>query len=113
MRLKTDLEKVFAEEPQSASIHLGDTMMFSCQINGLPTPDVRWFKDDAELESPHSNYVVHYDNVLELRSVQFSDFGRYRCRASNKDRQKFSRTAHLTQDIDASKLLNRIFMMVY
>lgn len=79
-------------------------MMFPCQIKGLPTPDVRWFKDDVELEGlTHSNYLIHFDNVLELRSVQFSDFGRYKCKASNKDRIKFSRIAHLTQDSDASK----------
>lgn len=79
-------------------------MMFPCQIKGLPTPDVRWFKDDVELEGPtHSNYLIHFDNVLELRSVQFSDFGRYKCKALNKDRVKLSRTAHLTQDSDAGK----------
>lgn len=86
------------------SVHLGDVMMFPCQVKGLPTPDVRWFKDDVELEGLiHSNYLIHFDNVLELRSVQFSDFGRYKCKASNKDRIKFSRTAHLTQDSDPGK----------
>lgn len=96
------MDRTFIDEPQNLAVHLGDGVMFSCQINGLPVPEVRWFKDDVELETKHSNYVLHVDNVLELQNVHFSDFGRYKCRASNKDRTKMSRVGILTQDVDAT-----------
>ena len=69
----------------------------------LPRPSVKWFKDDTELDLQNTNYFVHVDSLLEIRNVQFSDFGKYKCKASNEERTKFSRIAQLTQDSNVCK----------
>ncbi len=46
---------------------------------------------------------IHQDGTLEISSVQFSDFGRYKCKAENIDRARTSKVADLTQNGDICK----------
>ena len=39
------LPNQFEVTPSDLAIHLNDTAMFECQSPGLPTPDVRWFRE--------------------------------------------------------------------
>ena len=98
-----DLAKSFQEEPQDLSVHLGDTAVFRCSIEGLPKPTVRWRKDERSVEIDNVSYLLHEDGTLEIKSVQFSDFGRYTCEAENVERSRTSRTATLSQNSDVSK----------
>lgn len=91
------------KEPQDLSVHLGDTAVFRCSIDGQPKPVVRWLKDQATVDTNNVNYLLHEDGTLEIRSVQFSDFGRYACEAENVERSRTSRTATLSQNSDVSK----------
>lgn len=84
-------------------MHLGDVAMFACDIDGEPKPHVRWFKDEMEINTDHVNYRIHQDGYLEISSVQFSDFGRYKCIASSGTREKTSRSATLSQDSDVGE----------
>jgi len=69
----------FEVEPQNATAYLGDVAMFTCKIGGIPRPSITWLKDDQELSTASANFVVHeQDGMLEVRSAQFTDFGRYR-----------------------------------
>ena len=99
----SDLGKNFNAEAGDLSVHLGDVAVFACDIDGEPKPVVRWFKDDQPLDTDHVNYRIHTDGYLEISSVQFSDFGRYKCTAENIDKAKTSRVASLTQDSDVGK----------
>ena len=103
--LFTDLERVFQEEPQDLTVHLYDTAMFACRIGGAPTPTIRWFRDEIEIDSYDVNYHIHETGVLEIPSVQFSQLGRYKCKAENLDRSRTSRVAVLQQDRDTCKLV--------
>ncbi len=51
-----DLSKEFDDEPESISVHLGDVAMFACHIGGAPKPDVKWYKDELEIDTEHVNY---------------------------------------------------------
>lgn len=103
--LLTDLERVFQEEPHDLTIHLGDTAMFACRIGGAPTPTVRWFRDELEIDPYDVNYDIHEDGVLEISSVQFTQLGRYKCKAENSDRSRTSRVAILQQNSDTCKFI--------
>ena len=74
--------------------------MFSCGIEGVPEPSIRWFKDDALIDSEDADHMTHMDGVLEISSVQFSDFGRYKCRTESMKRTRVSENVALTQDSD-------------
>ena len=99
-----DMENDFVEEPQDLVLYLKDTAMFACEIGGAPTPIVRWYKDEVDMELANTNYVVHPGGVLEIRSVQLGDFGRYKCKVENVERSRISRSAVLRLNADNSKL---------
>ncbi|CAF0893755.1 unnamed protein product [Rotaria sp. Silwood1] len=72
------LDKEFLVSPISTSASLGERIRLSCQPPyGSPNPIVYWIKDGKNLSVP----LDHYDLILP--SIQKSDFGSYRCIASN------------------------------
>jgi len=74
-----DMAVTFEVEPQNVSAYMGDVVMFSCKVGGIPCPNIVWFKDDRELSTQSANFVMHdADGILEIQSAQFTDFGRYR-----------------------------------
>ena len=74
-----DMERTFDVEPKNVTAYLGDVVVFSCKIGGIPRPSITWLKDDHELPTTSANYVIHeQEGILEIRSAQFKDFGRYR-----------------------------------
>jgi len=76
----SDVARTFDVEPENATVYMGDVVMFSCKLAGIPRPSVVWLKDDHEISTSNANFVLHdEDGILEIRSVQFTDFGRYRC----------------------------------
>ena len=73
------MERTFEVEPKNATAYLGDVVMFSCKIGGIPRPRILWLKDNQEISTESANFVIHRDDgILEIRSAQFTDFGRYR-----------------------------------
>jgi len=100
--MHSDMDNVFSEQPQNVSAGLGDVVMLSCTIGAAPPPPIEWLKDDAELDPQSLSYYVHSDEtdgaaVLEIRSIQAADFGRYKCRAVSGDKTRYSSVAVLTQ----------------
>ena len=85
--------------------------MFFCVIEGIPKASVRWYKDDVLIGPDNANYFIHMDNVLEISSVQFSDFGRYKCRAESMKRTRASENALLTQDSDVCECGRNIIII--
>ena len=73
------IARTFEVEPVNATAYLGNVVMFFCKIDGIPRPTITWLKDDHEISTDSAGFVVHeQDGVLEIRSAQFTDFGRYR-----------------------------------
>ena len=65
----------------------GETAIFNCTVDGNPEPSIDWTKDNVTLNitaDPHlsqsNSGKVH---SLEIRNVNRSDKGQYRCVANN------------------------------
>ena len=81
-------------------VFMGDVAVFQCLMEGVPSPEVRWLKDDVALSTDSVSYIQHLDGTLEIRRVHFDDFARYKCEVSNADRTRESRQAMLRQNDD-------------
>ena len=94
------LSRGFSAAPRPLEVYLGDTAMMECQIDGAPTPAVRWYKDDQEIAFDSTNVLLHLDGTLEVSKVTFADLGRYRCKVENTERTRSSETVELSQKSD-------------
>ncbi|XP_052084444.1 neogenin-like isoform X7 [Mytilus californianus] len=99
------LSKTFRTEPEDLSVYLYDAAMFGCVIDGVPKPNISWYKDRIPLQEK-KNVRVHLDGVLEIYPVQFNDFGSYHCLAENVDKKMSSRMAKLEQNANVEVILN-------
>ena len=86
-----ELDKEFPVSPASTTASIGERLRLRCEPpHGSPTPVVYWTKDGKNLSTP----LDRHDLILP--SVQASDFGAYRCIASNGV-VRHSPMAHLTE----------------
>lgn len=92
------LSRNFIREPQDLTIYLQEVAMFECEGDGLPAPNVTWYKDNSLLRDFKPNILVYPDGVLEINPVEFSDFGTYYCQVENTERARSSRLAKLAQN---------------
>ncbi|XP_063302986.1 neuronal cell adhesion molecule isoform X24 [Pelobates fuscus] len=60
----------------------GEVILLECIAEGLPTPEIRWSKEGAELPS---NRVFHenFNKTLKIVDVSEADSGKYKCTAKN------------------------------
>lgn len=98
------LSKIFRTEPQDLLVYLYDAALLGCVINGVPKPNISWYKDGKQLQEKR-NIRVHVDGVLEIYPVEFNDFGSYYCVAENLDKKLISRTSKLEQNADVKVIL--------
>ncbi|KAL3885049.1 hypothetical protein ACJMK2_025148 [Sinanodonta woodiana] len=89
------LKKSFSLEPRDLSIYLQDTAMFQCDIEGIPRPNITWFKDGALVVDRTSKFRTYPEGVLEIADVAFGDFGLYYCEADGAEKSRKSTTAKL------------------
>lgn len=63
----------------------GDSLLFCAEVFGLPTPEVKWFRNKTELEADERTSIERDgDNIaLEIRNVTKADQGEYICEALN------------------------------
>ena len=70
---------------------LGSSFTFTASVEGLPTPDIQWFRDGVSLESETEDRV-HLSKEKTARGYTYSlsitestneDLGEYECKASN------------------------------
>lgn len=60
--------------------------VFKCSVIGIPTPEVRWYKEYMCIEPDDGKYVISEEkgsHCLKIRDVNPSDSATYRCRAVN------------------------------
>ncbi|XP_011847207.1 PREDICTED: titin-like [Mandrillus leucophaeus] len=89
--LKIDLE-VFEMPPRfimpvcDFKIPENSDAVFKCSIIGIPTPEVKWYKEYMCIEPDNIKYVISEEkgsHTLKIRNVCLSDSATYRCRAVN------------------------------
>ncbi|XP_077121214.1 neuronal cell adhesion molecule isoform X15 [Ranitomeya variabilis] len=59
-----------------------DVLLLECIAEGLPTPEIRWNKEGAELPSNRVFYE-NFNKTLRIIGVSEEDAGKYRCSAQN------------------------------
>ena len=53
----------------------GENVTLSCQVSGIPAPNVSWIKPGGQR---------HYVHMLEFTNINRSQAGEYKCEASNE-----------------------------
>ncbi len=63
----------------------GDSLQFCAEVFGLPTPEVKWFRNKTELKADERTGIERdCDNIaLEIRNITKADQGEYICEALN------------------------------
>ncbi|XP_071476502.1 inactive tyrosine-protein kinase 7-like [Diadema antillarum] len=62
-------------------IEEGDRVTLVCKATGSPTPDITWYRDNAQLAA--GSNVDFTTNRLKIKSVTAQDSGSYECLAAN------------------------------
>ncbi|XP_021388042.2 roundabout homolog 2 isoform X5 [Lonchura striata] len=72
----------FLRRPINQVVLEEEAVDFRCQVQGDPTPTVRWKKDDADL--PRGRYDIKDDYTLRMKKAMSTDEGTYTCIAENR-----------------------------
>ncbi|XP_042644397.1 roundabout homolog 2 isoform X6 [Tyto alba] len=72
----------FLRRPINQVVLEEEAVDFRCQVQGDPTPTVRWRKDDADL--PRGRYDIKDDYTLRIKKAMTTDEGTYTCIAENR-----------------------------
>ncbi|KAM9628561.1 roundabout homolog 2 isoform 8-T8 [Morphnus guianensis] len=72
----------FLRRPINQVVLEEEAVDFRCQVQGDPTPTVRWKKDDADL--PRGRYDIKDDYTLRIKKAVSTDEGTYTCIAENR-----------------------------
>ncbi|XP_063249995.1 roundabout homolog 2 isoform X3 [Prinia subflava] len=72
----------FLRRPINQVVLEEEAVDFRCQVQGDPTPTVRWKKDDADL--PRGRYDIKDDYTLRIKKALGTDEGTFTCIAENR-----------------------------
>lgn len=68
----------FHEEPHDITVYVGQKAHFSCHVDAVPTPRIRWLKDERPLQIDDLRMTILPSGALEIDEVVESDQGSYR-----------------------------------
>ncbi|KAK7933456.1 hypothetical protein WMY93_004352 [Mugilogobius chulae] len=66
---------------ESVTLQVGSSVTLRCEANGVPRPEVTWYKNGHQL-APGNGLKIK-DHQLEITGVQVADGGTYTCKVSN------------------------------
>lgn len=69
-------------QPETRSVSIGASVVFTCFASGFPFPEITWYKEGSDLFPDD----FEIDNgVLTLRNIRKEDAGTYVCSATNNE----------------------------
>ena len=80
----------FEVNPEPAVVSAGDQLKLTCKVNGDPTPDIEWFKDDQLINAEKDKRITtDYDGISDMDMLMIDDIteedaGSYTAKATNK-----------------------------
>lgn len=83
---------VVLEKPSFASLmrpetlgEYGSTISLPCEVLGVPSPNIVWFRNAERVESvPGNKYSVDEDGSLIIKKLSMEDSGMFQCLAANE-----------------------------
>ena len=67
--------------PEPACLLEGGDVVFTCNIEGFPRPNITFTKNSIPLASSQDRITAPYFDQIRISSVQMSDEGLYTCTA--------------------------------
>lgn len=97
-KAKLSLPARILTKPQSVTVEEGETVRFTCDIDGEPAPTVTWIHESRTIVSSHHIQVTttQYKSSLEISSVTASHEGSYTVVVENSEGRQ---EAHFTLTI--------------
>ena len=81
------VKPTFKSTLQDMQLHQGDNLILQVVTEGVPEPDVSFYKDDMVLQNIDGIFIDHDEGSNEwkvtVEDVESADSGRYSCRATN------------------------------
>ncbi|XP_053114367.1 vascular endothelial growth factor receptor 2 isoform X2 [Hemicordylus capensis] len=71
------------KNPENQTTNTGETIEVSCIANGVPSPVIKWFKNNESLIEDSGIVLKDGNSSLIIRRVRKEDEGLYTCRACN------------------------------
>jgi len=74
----------FLIEPQIQTAAEGETVVFECKADGVPSPEIKWIHNGRPIhEAPdNANRIVTPERIT-IRNLKKTDTGNYGCNATN------------------------------
>ncbi|XP_069736046.1 tyrosine-protein kinase transmembrane receptor ROR2 isoform X1 [Phaenicophaeus curvirostris] len=76
----------FLEPVNNITVVQGQTAILHCKVEGNPSPNVRWLKNDAPVVQEPRRIIIRkteYGSRLRIQDLDTTDTGYYQCVASN------------------------------
>uniref|UniRef100_A0A8B9RN06 Ig-like domain-containing protein n=1 Tax=Astyanax mexicanus TaxID=7994 RepID=A0A8B9RN06_ASTMX len=86
-KTKATLAAKILTKPQSQTVSLGESVRFTCDIDGEPAPTVSWMFAGRTIVTSQRVRVTttQYKSTLEISSVEYSDEGNYSVVVENSE----------------------------
>ena len=76
----------FSKHVKSQDIPEGSQLTMECQVSGIPSPSISWYRDDETIDNS-SDYVITKINgtcCMKVRKTTPDTSARYTCKATSK-----------------------------
>ncbi|KAG7313233.1 hypothetical protein JYU34_000332 [Plutella xylostella] len=84
-KLEVLMAPVFTVTPTDQTVVFGDRIEISCKAEGIPPPEIQWYRHTSELLASDNIILRNYNQNLTIVEVSYDDSGLYHCRATNSE----------------------------
>ncbi|VDK50737.1 unnamed protein product [Anisakis simplex] len=107
IKFDTDYAPTVKRRLEDIVANVGDLIAtLSCEVDGVPTPRIKWFKDDEELKIAAEKYTSSFKKgvvELDVKNIEKSDEGTYTMRATNEIGSVESKASLVVEEVKKKK----------